>query len=183
MIAKGLHIPAVTLVGVVLADIGLNVPDYRSSERTFQVLCQVAGRAGRGGAMGSVVVQSYMPDHYAIQAAATQDYESFYHQEILFRKTYSDPPMGRLIRLIFNHQGADASRREAQRLANSLRRLAGQWGISRVQVIGPAPTYPPRNRNGWGWQILLRGDNPRELLGKVVLPQNWVVDIDPGAVS
>ena len=93
MIAKGLHLPGVTLVGVVLADIGLAIPDYRSGERTFQLLCQVAGRAGRGDDPGSVVLQTYQPDNYAIKAAAAQDYQSFYMAEMRHRHEHGKPAL------------------------------------------------------------------------------------------
>jgi primosomal protein N' (replication factor Y) len=182
MIAKGLHVPSVTLVGAVLADIGLHVPDFRAAERTFQVLCQVAGRAGRGSEPGLVVVQTYLPDHYAIQSAASQDYDAFYEREMAYRRVQSDPPLGRLIRLAFGHRDESASRREAQRLAKLLEREARQWGVSRVNVIGPAPAHPARLRGIWRWQILLRGADPRLLLDKVDLPPNWVVDVDPVSV-
>ena len=182
MVAKGLHIPSVTLVGAVLADIGLHVPDYRAGERTFQVLCQVAGRAGRGPEPGQVIVQTYLPDHYAIQAAARQDYDGFYERETAVRRVRGDPPFGRLIRLVFGHADETASQREAQRLAILLRRTARQWGISHVDVIGPAPTYPPRLRGIWRWHILLRGADPRLLLDKVPMPPNWAVDVDPVSV-
>jgi primosomal protein N' (replication factor Y) len=182
MIAKGLHLPSVTLVGVVLADIGLNVPDYRAAERTFQVICQVAGRAGRASELGRVVVQTYLPDHYAIQAAARQNYEAFYDQEMTFRRAHGNPPVSRLIRLLFSHTDAISSRREAQRLGTALKRTARQWGIGRVDVIGPAPAYPPRLRGVWRWHILLRGADPRSLLDKVTLPPYWTVDVDPVTV-
>ncbi len=182
MVAKGLHIPSVTLVGAVLADIGLHVPDYRAAERTFQVLCQVAGRAGRGPDPGQVIVQTYLPGHYAIQAAALQDYDAFYEREMAVRRSRGDPPFGRLIRLAFGHADETASRGEAQRLATQLRRTARQWGISHVDVIGPAPSYPPRLRGIWRWHILLRGADPRLLLDKVPMPPAWLVDVDPVSV-
>ncbi len=179
MIAKGLHVPTVTLVGAVLADIGLHVPDYRAAERTFQVLCQVAGRAGRGIAPGRVIVQTFLPDHYAIQTAAAQEYEAFYQRELSFRRAHRYPPLGQLIRLFFGHTDEAASRQEAHRMAATLKRLAREWGINRVDVIGPAPAYPARLRGVWRWHLLLRGNNPRLLLDKVTLPPNWVVDVDP----
>ena len=179
MIAKGLHVPAVTLVGAVLADIGLHVPDYLAAERTFQVLCQVAGRAGRGTEPGRVIVQTFLPDNYAIQTAAGQEYDAFYQREIAFRRAHRYPPLGQLIRLFFGHTDEVASRREAHRMAATLKRLGREWGISRVDVIGPAPAYPARLRGVWRWHLLLRGSNPRLLLDKVTLPPNWVVDVDP----
>jgi primosomal protein N' (replication factor Y) len=182
MIAKGLHVPSVTLVGAVLADIGLHVPDFRAAERSFQVLCQVAGRAGRGTEPGRVIVQTYLPDYYAIQSAAAQDYNAFYEREMTYRRVQGDPPLGRLIRLAFGHRDESATRREAQRLARLLEREARQWGMNRVDVIGPAPAHPARLRGIWRWQILLRGADPRLLLDKVELPPNWVVDVDPVSV-
>lgn len=179
MIAKGLHVPNVTLVGVVLADFGLHVPDYRSGERTFQVLCQVAGRAGRGPSPGKVIIQSYVPDHYAIEAARQQDYDSFYRHEIAFRKAQRYPPIGKLVRLTFSHQDQAISRKEVFRVAAILRRAAREWGITHLDLIGPAPAYPPRLRNMWRWHLLLRGANPQMLLDKTLLPPRWVVDIDP----
>jgi primosomal protein N' (replication factor Y) len=182
MIAKGLHVPSVTLVGAVLADIGLHVPDFRAAERSFQVLCQVAGRAGRGTEPGRVIVQTYLPDYYAIQSAAGQDYNAFYEREMTYRRVQGDPPLGRLIRLAFGHRDESATRREAQRLAKLLEREARQWGMNRVDVIGPAPAHPARLRGIWRWQILLRGADPRLLLDKVEVPPNWVVDVDPVSV-
>ncbi len=179
MIAKGLHVPAVTLVSAVLADVGLHVPDYRSGERTFQVLCQVAGRAGRGSEAGRVIIQTFVPDHYAIQAAAAQDYGEFYEKELHFRKAQRYPPLGKLIRLAFGHRNEATAQGEAQRMAASLKRAAREWGFSRTSIIGPAPAYPPRLRGIWRWHILLRADNPRLLLDKVRLPPNWRVDVDP----
>ena len=99
MVTKGLHFPDVTLVGVVSADVGLNIPDYRSGERVFQLLCQVAGRAGRGAYDGTVIVQTYQPDNYAIRAAAAQDYAAFYSRELSYRRQQGNPPFGRMVRL------------------------------------------------------------------------------------
>ncbi len=101
MIAKGLDLPRVTLVGIMSADTALGLPDYRAGERTFQLLTQVAGRAGRGVLGGHVVLQSYLPEHYAIQAAAHHDYESFYRQEIAYRQEQRYPPFRRLARIVF----------------------------------------------------------------------------------
>ena len=183
MIAKGLHIPAVTLVGVVLADVGLHVPDFRAAERAFQLLCQVAGRAGRGSDPGQVIVQTYLPDFYAVRTGAQQDYAAFYGRELAFRKARRYPPATRLIRLLFADTDATASRKEALRMAGTLKRAAYEWDMRKVDVIGPAPAYPPRLRGRWRWHLLLRGDTPRLLLDKVDVPPNWVVDVDPLTVA
>ena len=103
MIAKGLDLPLITLVGVVSADTGLNLPDFRAGERTFQLLSQVAGRAGRGTLGGQVIIQTYSPEHYAIQAAAGHDYTLFYKREIEYRRQLRNPPFSRLARLTYSH--------------------------------------------------------------------------------
>ena len=179
VIAKGLHFPAVTLVGVVMADLGLNAPDYQAGERTFQILCQVAGRAGRGWAAGDVVVQTYQPDNYAIKAAATQDYDRFYPQEIAFRREQNNPPLTRLIRLLYSHTNRAVTEGEATRWAELLRLERDGWGFSDVELIGPTPAHPPRLRGRYRWQLILRGANPRMLLDKLTVPHGWTIDVDP----
>ena len=182
MIAKGLDLPAVTLVGVVLADLGLNSPDFRASERTFQLLTQVAGRAGRGSTPGEVLIQSYQPEHYAIQAAALQDFPAFYRQEMQYRRDHGNPPLARLVRLMFSHNHADSARKEANQIASTLRQVAREWDMRDVDVVGPAPGYPPRLRGVWRWHVFIRATNPHLLLDKVELPLAWVVDVDPVSV-
>ena len=179
MIAKGLHVPAVTLVGVALADIGLHAPDFNAAERAFQVLVQVAGRAGRGAEPGRVVIQTYAPEHYAVQAAADQDYETFYEREMAVRHSLNAPPFTRLARLTFATANEGAARREAQRLAAVLKREARAQGMRYTDVLGPAPPYPPRLRGLWRWRIIVRSPDPHRLLDAVPLPANWSVDIDP----
>ena len=179
MIAKGLHFPSVTLVGAVLADVGLHVPDHRAAERAFQLLCQVSGRAGRGASGGSVVIQTFQPDNYAIRAAAAQDYASYYEQEIVHRRDLGNPPFSRLIRLEYSHTNQAACEREALRVAEDLRRERDAWGYSDVEVLGPMPGYPARVRGHYRWQMHLRGPHPRRLLEDGTLPRGWVVDVDP----
>ncbi|MBI4200242.1 MAG: primosomal protein N' [Chloroflexi bacterium] len=179
MVAKGLHIPSVTLVGVVLADIGLNLPDFRAGERVFQLLCQVVGRAGRGGEPGRAVIQTYRPQHYAVAVAARQDYLAFYQQELAFRRVQRLPPFSRLIRLVYLHTNAGRCEGEVERLGRTLRHERRAWGLADVDVLGPAPACPARLRGRYRWQLLLRGHDPRLLLDKVRLPQGWVVDVDP----
>ncbi|MDO8751179.1 MAG: primosomal protein N' [Dehalococcoidia bacterium] len=182
MVAKGLHVPSVTLVGAVLADIGLHLPDFRSGERVFQLLCQVAGRAGRGADPGTAIVQTYRPDHYAVVLAAQQDYPAFYRQEVAFRRAQRLPPYSRLIRLVFAHTNDGRCQSEAERLGRALRHQRQAWAMTEVDVLGPAPAYPPRLRGRYRWHILLRGPDPRLLLDKVELPEGWLVDVDPASV-
>ena len=179
MIAKGLHFPSVTLVGVVLADVGLAVPDFRVGERTFQVLCQVAGRSGRGANRGRAIIQTYQPDNYAIKAAATQDYARFYREEIVNRRMQGNPPYGRLIRLMYAHTNQAVCEREATRLAGTLREQRDSWGYADVEILGPTPAYPARVRGRYRWQLVLRGAKPRTVLDKAGVPPDWVVDVDP----
>ena len=183
MIAKGLHFPSVTLVGVVSADIGLNVPDYRSGERSFQLLCQVAGRAGRGAYEGRVIIQTYQPDNYAIKAAAAQDYQGFYDKEMAFRRDHSHPPYSRLIRLVHADTNRAKSEGEATRMADVLRSIQKEWGLSDTEVLGPTPAWPAMLRGRYRWHIILRGPKPRSLLDKAPMPRGWIVDIDPVSLT
>ena len=179
MIAKGLDLPLVTLVGVVSADTGLNLPDFRAGERTFQLLCQVAGRAGRGSLGGKVIIQTYSPEHYAIQAAAKYDYVSFYHKEIDYRRQLRNPPFSRLACLTYNHTNDAACQREAERMKRLLIQEIDSRGIADLSLIGPAPAFIQRLRGRFRWQIILRGSEPSALLSELTIPQGWAVDIDP----
>ena len=179
MIAKGLDMPAVTLVGVISADVGLNLPDFRSGERSFQLLEQVAGRAGRGPRGGRVIIQTYTPHHYAIEAAASHDYAAFYEHETSLRQRLGYPPFGRLARLVFGHTNAAHAQEQALRMAAALRRERDVRGIPNLDVLGPAPSLVPRVRGRYRWQITLRGSDPAELLGALSFPQGWTVDVDP----
>ncbi|MGB2800446.1 MAG: primosomal protein N' [Dehalococcoidia bacterium] len=181
MIAKGLELPLVTLVGVINADVSLYLPDFRASERTFQILSQVAGRAGRGILAGHVIVQSYNPAHYAIVAASKHDYSSFYEQEISLRRQYENPPFSRLARLIYNHSNNAICQREAQRMHQRLKEERDSWGMD-VYLIGPAPAFVQRVRGRYRWQIIIRGTDPVRLLAEVPVPQGWTVDIDPASL-
>ena len=181
MIAKGLELPLVTLVGVINADVSLYLPDFRASERTFQILSQVAGRAGRGILAGHVIVQSYNPDHYAIIAASKHAYSSFYEQEISLRRQYENPPFSRLARLIYNHSNNAICQREAQRMHQRLKEERDSWGMD-VSLIGPAPAFVQRVRGRYRWQIIIRGTDPVRLLAEVPVPQGWMVDIDPASL-
>ena len=182
MIAKGLDMPLVTLVGVINADIGLYLPDFRSSERTFQILAQVAGRAGRGTIEGKVIVQTYTPGHYAVVAAANHDYAAFYKEEIAFRRQQGDPPFSRLVRLVYSHTNAERCREEAQRVFQLLEQERAARGLPNVTLFGPTPAFAQRVRGRFRWQIVVRSPDPRPLLSQVTFPHGWLVDIDPASL-
>jgi len=179
MIAKGLDLPLVTLVGVVSADTGLNLPDFRAGERTFQLLSQVAGRAGRGTLGGQVIVQTYSPEHYVIQAAAKQDYAAFYDKEIAYRRQLHNPPFSRLATLTYSHANDIICRREAERMKRLLIEEREARGIDDLSLIGPAPAFIRRLRGRFRWQLILRGAEPSGFLSQIPIPQGWTVDIDP----
>lgn len=183
MLAKGLDIPAVTLVGVVNADIGLNLPDFRAAERSFQLMAQVAGRTGRGGQGGRVIIQTYLPQHPAIIAAAEHDYRAFYDNEIEQRRKLRYPPFRRLVRMTYAHTNEQAALREADRLAGELRTEVRRQGIPATEIIGPAPAYFSKLRGRYRWDILVKGREPERLVDGLRLAQGWVVDVDPVSMS
>ena len=183
MVAKGLHLPGVTLVGVALADVGLSIPDYRSGERTFQLLCQVAGRAGRERDRGRVVFQTYQPENYAIRAAAAQDFQSFYEAEMRYRREQGNPPYSRIIRLLTGHTNGATAESRALEFADALRTARAEADLFGVAVLGPTPPYPSRLRGRYRWHIVLRGRNPRALLDLVEIPREWSIDVDPVALT
>jgi primosomal protein N' (replication factor Y) len=179
MVAKGLDMPLVTLVGVISADTSLRFPDFRSGERTFQLLEQVAGRAGRGPRGGRVVIQTYSPEHYAVQAAAGHDYHALYQREIEFRRRLGYPPFGRLARLVFAHTNERYAQEQAAAMVRHLRGERDRRGLPNLDVLGPGPAFVPRLRGRWRWQIVVRGGDPAELLADVPFSRGWTLDIDP----
>ncbi len=177
LVAKGLDIPEVTLVGVVSADVALNLPDERAAERTYQLLAQAVGRAGRGDLPGLAIIQSYQPDHPAIQAVVLGDPAAFYDAELTARKRWSAPPYGRYVKLTVGLPDPAAAEREAQAMADRLRGVAADRGVP-VAVVGPAPAYIARRAERWRWNVVLRGPNPAAILdGGPEAP--WSVDVDP----
>jgi primosomal protein N' (replication factor Y) len=179
MVAKALDFPLVTLVGVVLADVTLHLPDFRAAERTFQLLAQVAGRAGRGEAEGHVVIQTYSPDHYSVVAAGRHDYRAFYEQELAFRRRHSYPPFRDLTRLLYSGVGEVRSRFNALEMAKALQGKAEELGLVDLDILGPAPAFHSRLRGRFRWQIILVGEDSHGLLPEVELPLGWSVDVDP----
>ncbi|MCE5209567.1 MAG: primosomal protein N' [Chloroflexi bacterium] len=181
MLAKGLDLPLVTLVGVILAEAGLNFPDYRSGERAFQLLTQVAGRAGRSPLGGKVILQSFEPGHYAIQAASRHDYEGFYRTEIEYRKRTGYPPFSRLLRLEYRHAQPRQAEAAARSLANQLKIWLEAGDFRATEMIGPVPCYFGKLKGLYRWQILLRGPHPLQVIRGQTL-EGWRVEVDPPSV-
>jgi primosomal protein N' (replication factor Y) len=179
MIAKGLDLPLVTLVGVISADVGLYLPDFRAAERSFQLLTQVAGRAGRSLLGGQVIIQSYKPEHYVIQAARRHDYLDFSRQELAFRRQLGYPPFRRLARLVFEHKERERVQAESEALARGLRFVIAERALHGVDLIGPAPCFFGREQGKYRWQIVVRAIDPVAFLRLATLPQGWRVDVDP----
>jgi primosomal protein N' (replication factor Y) len=185
MIAKGHDIPNVTLVGIVNADIGLGLPDFRAAERTFQLLTQAAGRAGRGTTPGIVLIQTINPDHYAIQCAAEQDYEKFYRKEIEFRRMMYYPPFGAMASIVVR----SANEEDALARSAALGRLLSP-APEGVRVMGPAPAPVLRVKSEYRYQVLLKTSS-RKRLGELLAdvrrfaggekwgPANLAIDVDP----
>jgi primosomal protein N' (replication factor Y) len=187
MIAKGHDFPRVTLVGVIDADVGLGLPDFRAAERTFQLLTQVAGRAGRGDVAGEVILQSHLPDHYALVFACAQDYPSFFEREMEFRRTMGYPPVTALLNLVIRAADPGKGAAEAAALARALRESAPGG----YRLLGPAHAPLARLRGEHRFQILLKGSRPamreavREALRARYGPTRWpgiAVDVDPVSV-
>ncbi|HEY3082429.1 MAG TPA: primosomal protein N', partial [Chloroflexota bacterium] len=177
-IAKGLDLPGVTLVGIISADTVLHLPDMRAVERTFQLLTQVAGRAGRGDRPGHVVLQTYSPEHPCIRAAARQSYAPFAQAELRFRREHGYPPYAELVRAVLQSASVASARAGAAHQAAALRSAARSVPAP-VDVIGPAPCYYARVRGRHRWQLLLRGPGARDLARTVAWSPDWAVDVDP----
>jgi primosomal protein N' (replication factor Y) len=184
MVAKGFDFPNVTLVGVISADTSINMPDFRAAERTFQLLTQVAGRAGRGAAAGEVIVQTFSPDHFAIQAAVRQDYAEFFEQEIAFRRELRYPPFSRLANMV----SADESESEAQERAERVAAALAGCLAAGTEVIGPAPAPLARLKSLYRFHVALRApvaapiaDYIRAALGQLSPADRLrvTVDVDP----
>ena len=190
MITKGHDVAGVTLVGALSADLSLNLPDFRAGERTFQLLSQVAGRAGRGNDPGRMVIQTYSPDHYAIQHLPNHDYKGFFAVEREFRQALNYPPFARLINLRFDGAKAEEVEQRAKSLAEQLRQLQSQEKkfTAGIEILGPAAAPIEKLRNRYRWQLLLKGKNSATLLefaghARRLLPDGrggrLQIDVDP----
>jgi primosomal protein N' (replication factor Y) len=155
------------------------MPDFRAGERTFQLISQVAGRAGRGASGGRVVIQTYMPEHYAIRAALNHDYDAFYNEEIKYRLEMGNPPFSKIIVMLFTGTSDITCRNEAERMKKQLDMEAESRGGYGINILGPSPAFIQRLRGKYRWQIILRGTNPRALLSGIPVPRGWTIDVDP----
>jgi len=179
MLAKGLDLPLVTLVGIVLADAGLNLPDPFAGERAFQTLTQVAGRAGRSALGGQVVLQTFQPEDPVIQAAAGQDYAVFYGRELAARRELGYPPFSRLARLEFRHADPAAAERAALDLAARLGERIQAGNRAETELIGPVPCFFARVGGIYRWQVVIRGPEPLSLLRNLRGLDGWRVETSP----
>jgi len=190
MITKGHDVTGVTLVGALLADLSLNLPDFRSGERTFQLLSQVAGRSGRGDEPGTVIIQTYAPDHYAIQHLIHHDYKGFFAAEIEFRRALNYPPFSRLVCLRLEGPKFEEVERKARMLGATLhdKTIHNARLREKIEILGPAPAPIEKLRNRYRWQLLLKGKQSSSLLelakqARDALPRSRSVrlhiDVDP----
>lgn len=178
MVAKGFDLPGVTTIGVINADTMVHLPDFRGAERTFQLLTQVAGRAGRRGPGGRVAIQTYTPRHYAILAAAQHDYEAFYEAEIAFRAQHQFPPFTRLVRYVVRQKNERVAALEAEKMAREVARHARRVGVE-IDILGPTPAFAAKVRGEYQWQIVVRSTELDALLDGIPTAPGWVVDVDP----
>jgi primosomal protein N' (replication factor Y) len=183
MVAKGFDFPRVTLVGIITADTALNLPDFRAAERTFQLLTQVAGRAGRGDTPGEVILQTFTPDHYAIQAAVRHDYTAFYAEEILNREELLYPPFASLARVVAADTHPDAVHGKIHSIRSL---LAGPAAAAGVELLGPTAAPLARLNGKYRWHLLLKSSSDAVLQSLLdeVLPglrrqSGCYLDVDP----
>jgi primosomal protein N' (replication factor Y) len=189
MIAKGLDNPNVTLVGVISADASFNLPDFRASERGFQLLTQVAGRAGRGEFSGRVLFQTYNPDYYALESARAQNYSEFYNTEIAAREEFDYPPFSRIARIVVSAQNNFRAEKSAQEIALRLGTMIDKYGISeRLEVLGPTPCVIERINSLYRFQILIKNKLGEKghgfissFMNKITMPKDikLTIDVDP----
>jgi primosomal protein N' (replication factor Y) len=178
MLAKGLDLPLVTLVGIVLADVGLSLPDPFASEKVFQTLTQVAGRAGRSALGGKVILQTFIPEHYAVQFASQHDVNGFYLRELEYRKQLGYPPYTRLARLEYRHANPLTAQEESQKTAGRLKIKIEAERRHQTELIGPVPSFFSKVDGIHRWQIIVRGPDPVSLLRDIKL-NDWRIEIDP----
>jgi len=179
LVAKGLDLPRVTTVGVVNADTSLHFPDYRSSERTFSLLTQVAGRAGRGSAASRVFIQTYSPDHAAIKHAQYHDYRGFFREELEVRRAYRFPPFGELIVATYSHRDEARAVREAKTAVEHLSATIALLNLGDIEVLGPSPAFVYRLKDEFRYEVTLKGSDLQRVADGLPRGRGWSLDVDP----
>ncbi|MBR6906865.1 MAG: primosomal protein N', partial [Selenomonadaceae bacterium] len=182
MVAKGHDVPNVTAVGIISADSGLHMPDFRAAERCFMLITQTAGRGGRGTVPGHVIVQAYCPEHYALSCGIRQDYEGFFSQEILLRKELFYPPFSRLVKLLFQHEDENGARQKGVELVEQFRQRF--TGTNDHQIIGPSPAVVSNFRGIYRFVVLIKTAKLTEVQtflreAGMHLRTDVAIDIDP----
>ncbi len=191
MIAKGLHLPKVNLVGVVLSDIGLNIPDFRTAERNFQLMTQVAGRAGRSKEKGKVIIQTYNPDNISLLYTQTNDYEQFFKYERTQRSLLKNPPFSKLAKLIIEAKTLETCKNRSETLEKTLWKTAREQNLTKNLEINMYPAYLMRLRGKYRYIILIKSTSKENLIHKLLekLPKEYIIDptikidIDPITVT
>jgi primosomal protein N' (replication factor Y) (superfamily II helicase) len=179
LVAKGLDLPAVQTVGVVNADTSLHFPDYRAAERTFSVLTQVAGRAGRGNRSAEVLIQTYTPDHPAIRHARYHDYRAFFREELELRRAYHFPPFAELTVATYAHRDETHAYAEAGKLREYLSATIGQRKLGDIDVLGPSPAFLSRLKDEFRVEVTIRGQALDRIADLLPRGRGWSVDVDP----
>jgi len=179
MVAKGLDLPGVTTVGVVNADTGLHFPDYRSAERTFSLLTQVAGRAGRSTRASQVLIQTYTPEHPAIRHARYHDYRGFYREELEVRRAYRFPPFTELIVATYGHRDQQRAERDARAMAEHLSATIALLKLGDIQVLGPSPAFLYRLKDEFRFEVTLKGADLHRAAQALPRGRGWSLDVDP----
>ena len=165
MISKGLDFKNVTLVGILAADMSINIPDYRAAERTFQIITQVAGRAGRGDKQGEVIIQTYTPDHYSLQYAINYDYEGFYDKEFTIRAMMKYPPFGELLLINGTAKKEDLLKNFMHKISNVIKPLVEKEFD--VELLGPIPCMISKVKDNYRWQIVIKGEFNSDFAKKI----------------
>jgi primosomal protein N' (replication factor Y) len=185
MVAKGHDVKNVTAVGIIAADSILNLPDFRAAERVYALLTQAAGRAGRGDKAGKVVVQTYNPEHYAVQAGANQDYQSFYESEIVYRKALCYPPYGQIIKLTVQAKEESMARNQAEQIIKELRSLMAE--SKTVEIIGPFPAPIAKVNDIFRMNIIIKAKDLTNVrayitsMGLTIRP-DVMIDVEPVSI-
>ncbi|NIA02505.1 MAG: primosomal protein N', partial [Nitrospirae bacterium] len=187
MIAKGLHLPKVNLVGVVLSDIGLNIPDFRTAERNFQLMTQVSGRAGRGDKPGKVIIQTYSPDNTSLLHTKSNNYAEFFNFERTQRKLLSYPPFGKLTKILIEEKSLQKCKDRADKIERTLWKNARELDLTEDLEINIYPAYLTRLRGKYRYIILIKSKSKKEIIHKIleklekedIMNPGIKIDIDP----